>query len=80
VGSTWRESAVAVGPALASVLGIVALALPVSLLLSPGPLSLVAILASGVVGSLLALLLLARPTLVDIRGLLDLVLRPKSPT
>ena len=80
VGSTWRESAVAVGPALASVLGIVALALPVSLLLSPGPLSLVAILASGVVGSLLALLLLARPTLVDIRGLLDLVLHPKSPT
>ena len=70
VGSTWRQSAVAVGPALVSVLGIVALALPVSLLLPVGPLALVTTLASGIVGSVLALLLFARSTLVDVRVLL----------
>lgn len=70
VGSTWRQSAVAVGPALASVIGIAALALPVSLLLPVGPLALAATLMSGLLGSALMLLLVARPTLIDIGELL----------
>lgn len=75
VGSTWRQSAVALGPAVVSVLGIVALALPVSLLLPQGPLALVATLVSGLVGSALALLMFARPTVVDIGRLLRVVRR-----
>lgn len=70
LGSTWRESAVAMGPGLASVFGIVALALPASLLLPPGPPSLLLTITSGVIGSTLALLLVARPTLVSISELL----------
>ena len=70
VGSTWRQDLTAMYPAVVSALGVVALALPVRLLLPETWWSLVAMVVCGVAGSLLALLLLARPALLDVVTLL----------
>jgi hypothetical protein len=63
VGSTWRQDLTAMYPAVVSAVGVVALALPVRLLLPETWWSLVAMVVCGVAGSLLALLLMARPAL-----------------
>lgn len=70
VGSTWRQNLTAMGPAVVSAVGVVACALPARLLLPEGWLSLVAMVVCGVAGSLLALVLLAKPALVDVVTLL----------
>ena len=75
LGSTWGQSARAMGPAVVSVAGIVTLALPVSLLLPRTGLALVATVASGLLGSGLALVLFARPVLRDVLALLRLGMR-----
>ena len=70
VGSTWRQNLTAMGPAVVSALGIVAFALPARLLLPEDWWSLVATVVCGLAGSLLALVLLARPALADVVTLL----------
>lgn len=70
VGSSWRQNLTAMAPGVASALGILALALPVSLLLPRDGLGLVATVLCGLVGSLLALSLFGRSALSDVITLL----------
>lgn len=66
LGTTWKQSIVALRPAASLVVGIVAFALPVRLALDAGYGSLFAVFGAGLVGAVVGLALGDRATLVEI--------------
>jgi len=70
VGTTWAQSLRALVPSVVAVAGMLACALPVRELLDGGKLRLVAIVAAGAVGALLAVGLGARSTVLEFKELL----------
>lgn len=70
VGTSWRDCARAMTPALAVSVGVLALALPVRLVLEPGAGSLVATVAAGVAGGAVGLAVGGRSTVREVRGVL----------
>lgn len=73
LGTTWRQSLAALRPAVVSVIGLVALALPVRLALDAGWVSLFAVFLAGVAGVLLGLAVGDRVMLGELRTGLDKV-------
>lgn len=69
VGTTMADVLVALRPALCLSAGIAVVALPVRLLMPSGPVALCAIIAAGLAGAGLGLLLVGRSVLDDLRGL-----------
>ena len=69
VGTTVRDILVALRPAVGLAAGIALVALPVRLLIPPGPVALSAIIGAGLVGTAVGLVLAGRSTLVDLRQL-----------
>ena len=66
LGTTWKQSILALRPAAALVAGICAFALPLRLLLDAGWVSLFAVFAAGVVGAVVGLAVGDRATLIEV--------------
>jgi PST family polysaccharide transporter len=69
VGTTWGQSLRAMLPAFSAVVGILAATLPIRLLVGPGAVTLVAIIAAGVVGAVIGVAVGARSTFAELKEL-----------
>jgi PST family polysaccharide transporter len=68
LGTTWAQSLAALRPAFVTVVGVVALALPVRLGMAQGFGTLLAIVAAGLVGGITALFFGDRQMYLEVRG------------
>jgi lipopolysaccharide exporter len=77
LGTSLAQDLSAMGPAACASLGVLAVALPLRLVLPEGALSLIALGITGVAGAVTGLLIGARETAVEVRGLLSSI-RPAA--
>jgi lipopolysaccharide exporter len=71
LGTSLAQDLSAMRPAVCAALGVLALALPLRVVLPEGALSLIALGITGVAGAVTGLLIGARETAVEVRGLLS---------